>query len=122
MDLLECVQRSATKLIQGMGYLSYEDRLRELGLFSLEKRRLRGDLRQAFQYLKGTGSSAGSAVVAQREMVSNLKEGRFRLDIRKGFFMIRVVKHWHRLLREVVDALSLKTFKVRLDGALSNLI
>ncbi|KFW69432.1 hypothetical protein AS28_06278, partial [Pygoscelis adeliae] len=51
-----------------------------------------------------------------------LKGGRFRLDIRKKFFTLRVVKHWHRLPREVVDAPSLETFKVRLDGALSNLI
>ncbi|KFV55357.1 hypothetical protein N341_04004, partial [Tyto alba] len=51
-----------------------------------------------------------------------LKEGRFRLDIRKNFFNARVVKHWNRLPREVVLAPSLETFKVRLDGALSNLI
>jgi len=51
-----------------------------------------------------------------------LKEGRFRLDIRKNFFMMRVVKPWHRLPREVVETSSLDTFKVRLDGALSNLI
>ncbi|KAK4811235.1 hypothetical protein QYF61_022138 [Mycteria americana] len=51
-----------------------------------------------------------------------LKEGRFRLNIRKKCFTMRVVKHWNRLPREVVDAPSLETFKARLDGALSNLI
>ncbi|KFW01127.1 hypothetical protein N327_13526, partial [Fulmarus glacialis] len=51
-----------------------------------------------------------------------LKEGRFRLDLRKKFFTMRVMKHWNRLPREVVDAPSLEAFKVRLDGALSNLI
>ncbi|KFQ88234.1 hypothetical protein N337_01035, partial [Phoenicopterus ruber ruber] len=51
-----------------------------------------------------------------------LKEGRFRLDMQKKFFTMRVVKHWNRLPKEVVDAPFLDTFKVRLDGALSNLI
>ncbi|KFO93701.1 hypothetical protein N320_05532, partial [Buceros rhinoceros silvestris] len=51
-----------------------------------------------------------------------LEEGRFRLDIRKKVFTMRVVKHWHRLPEEVLDAPSLETFQVRLDGALGNLI
>ncbi|KFP17090.1 hypothetical protein Z169_01341, partial [Egretta garzetta] len=51
-----------------------------------------------------------------------LNQGRSRLDIRKKFFTMRVVKHWNRLPREVVEAPSLETFKARLDGALSNLI
>ncbi|KFQ37850.1 hypothetical protein N332_06089, partial [Mesitornis unicolor] len=51
-----------------------------------------------------------------------LEEGRFRLDLRKKFFTVRVVRHWHRLPREVVDAPSLEVFKARLDRALGNLV
>ncbi|KFV58823.1 hypothetical protein N341_11736, partial [Tyto alba] len=50
-----------------------------------------------------------------------LREGRFRLDIRKKYFTVRVVRHWHRFPREAVVAPSLEGLKARLDGALSNL-
>ncbi|KFQ38986.1 hypothetical protein N332_04606, partial [Mesitornis unicolor] len=51
-----------------------------------------------------------------------LEEGRFRLNIRRKFFNVRVVRHWHRLPREAVDAPSLEAFKARLDRALSGLV
>ncbi|KGL88926.1 hypothetical protein N301_12205, partial [Charadrius vociferus] len=51
-----------------------------------------------------------------------LEEGRFRLNIRKKFFTLRVVRHWNRLPREVVEAPSLEVFKARLEVALGNLV
>ncbi|KFV55513.1 hypothetical protein N328_01268, partial [Gavia stellata] len=125
MDLLELVQRRATKMVRGIEHLSYEDRLRELGLFSLKKKRLHI---ATFQYLKGAYKKDGDKLFRRacsdrtRGNGFKLKEGRFRLDRRKKNFMMKVVKLWNRLPREVVDAPSLETFKVRLDGALINLM
>jgi len=51
-----------------------------------------------------------------------LKEGRFKLNVMKKFFTMRVVRHWNRFPREVVDAPFLEVFKARLDGAPSNLV
>jgi len=127
-DVLERVQRRAMNVIRGLKYLSYEDRLREFGLFSLEKRRLQGDLTVAFQYLNGAYRKDGnwhfSKACCDRTRGNGFKltEDRFRLEIRKKFFTVRVVIHWHRLPREAVDVPSLETFKARLHGALSNLV
>jgi len=106
-------------VIQAMEHLPLGDRLGELGLFSLKKRRLQGDLIVAFQYFKESYKKKGDRFLIRvccfrtKGNSFKLKEGRYRLDIRKFLVM-----HWNRLPGEVVDAPSLETFKIRLDRTL----
>jgi len=78
VDLLERVQRRATKMIRGLEHLSYEERLRELGLFSLEKTRLPGDLLAAFQYLKGAYRKDGENIF-EKACCDRTKSNGFKL-------------------------------------------
>jgi len=127
-ELLERVQRRATKMIQGLDHLSYKEKLSELDLFSLKKRRLRWDFINAYKYLEG-GCQEDRArllsVVPSNRTRGNghkLKHTRFQLNMRKNFFPLRVTVHWNRLPRVVVESPSLEIFKTSLDKVLCSLL
>jgi len=122
IELVDRVQRRATKLVKGLENKSYKERLKELGLLSLEKRRLRGDLITFYNYLKG-GCGLFSQVIRDRTRSNGLKLRRGSLEWRLGkISLLRVVRHWNRLPREVVESPSLEVFIKRVDAAFWDMV
>lgn len=122
VECIERVQRRATKMVVGMGHISYEERLRRLGLTTLEQRRKRGDLIEVFKIMTGR-ERIDSDIFFKRASSGHHLRGHSqklfaagaRLDVRKHFFSVRVTREWNALPQTVVDAPSVNTFKNRLD-------
>ena len=118
--LLERVQRCFTRMFPRMRGLEYGERLNQLNLFSLVRRRKRGDLIETFKQMKGF-SDPGKALFKRAETVDlrghmlKLAKPRARTRIRAEFYSHRVVNDWNKLPEEVVEAATVAQFKRRLD-------
>ena len=116
-------------MIRGLENLSYEDRLRELGLFSLEQRRLkeknekREDLINIHKYLRGVcqvnGASLFPFVPTDRTRGNRHKPKQRKIQL---IFAVRLTEHWNRFPREVVQSPSLEVFKTCLHAILCNVL
>ena len=125
IDMLEKIQRRATKLIPGLRDLRYEERLKECGLTTLETRRLRGDQIEVFKILNGY-ENIDSNIFFQ------IKEGKItrghnytlvkkqsRLDVRKYSFSQRTINVWNKLSTDCVHASNVNMFKNKIDKYLA---
>ena len=116
--LLEKVQRRATRMVKGLEKLPYETRLKKLGIYSLERRRLRGDLIETFKILTGREDVNYSKVVELADVTSGLRghyKPRCHTTVRQNFFSLRIDNEWNKLPQDVVEAPSINTLKNRLD-------
>ena len=121
IDKLERVQRRVTKMIPNLRNKTYEERLKELNLFPLSQRRLRGDLIQVFKIIKGIDNMDCSKYFTIDQ--SNYTRGNgykiigksFNSHESKNYFFNRVVNLWNGLPREIIDCNTVETFKCRID-------
>ena len=127
IEKLERVQRRITKMIPRLRNKSYEERLKELNLFNLTKRRMRGDLIEVYKIFKGFDNlnvenyfSLDRSNVTRRQNNFKIVGKRFNSNEAKHFFFNRVVNIWNSLPSSIVDSETVMTFKNRLDKYLEN--
>ena len=121
IDTLEKVQRRATKLVKNIRHLSYEERLKKLQLYSLVRRKKRGDLIEVFKILNKL-EDTDEEIFFERSSTMSLRGHSLKLFksfskklCRKNFFSQRVINDWNSLPQHVIDSNSLNVFKNRLD-------
>ena len=121
IDTLERIQRRATKMIPELRDLSYEERLKECGLTTLETRRLRGDQIEVFKILNGYENIDRNMFFSlkkdsrTRGHEEKLVKDQCRLDIRKHSFSQRTINEWNKLSTDCVTASSVNMFKNKVD-------
>ena len=122
VQLLEKVQRLATRMVEGQKGKDYNSRLKDLGLFSLARRRLRGDLIEAFKIMKGLSGLKRESffelapTLGTRGHSMKLKKNRSRLLVRSTFFTRRVIDMWNKLPPDLVSRGTVASFKQGLDS------
>ena len=123
---LDGVQRRFTRLILELRVLAYEDRLSRQGLYSLEFRRIRGDLIETYKVMKRIDKiEAGKLFPLAGETRTRghglkIRGSRFRTELRRNFFTQNIVNLWNSLSSEAVEATSLDVFKARIDNFLNS--
>ena len=131
IDILEKIQRRATRMVPVLRHLSYSDRLQRLKLTSLEDRRQRGDLIEAYKIISGKENVRCDKFfkMADSNVSNNITRGNskklYKPRLNKGilqrsnFFSVRVVNSWNQLPEEVISAKTVNSFKNRLDKHIS---
>ena len=127
IERLEKVQARATKLIPSIRHMSYERRLAELNLYSLEKRRIRGQLIETFKILKGIENIDYRKLFTLRN--NQTRSNGWKLDLKRfntsqcgGFFTYKIASYWNKLPADVVDSATVNQFKNRLDKVIDTVL
>ena len=125
IDLMEKVQRRATRMMTKDKNLSYHDRLKKFGLTTLETRRLRGDLIEVFKFFKGYYNvdfnkffQLSSTHLRGHKL--KMYKPRVHLDIRKYFFSVRVIDEWNSIPASILNCTTVETFKKNIDCLFKN--
>ncbi|KAK4815764.1 LOW QUALITY PROTEIN: hypothetical protein QYF61_007182 [Mycteria americana] len=119
MDIVERVQQKAVKLIKGLEHLTYEERLRA-GTVQPGEEKAQGDFIDVYKYLMGGMKVREPGFSQTRGNRHKLNHRRFPLNIRKHVFTVRVIEHWCKLAREIVESSTLEVVKRCLDMVLGN--